>query len=94
MPPEEVLEVLKKWMSARKETEVLYFLVESITGEPTDFHVSLSSLTVDALAGINRGRENVFVGVNGDWAMFIDHEGLLHIAGPRDLFDIVKAATS
>lgn len=94
VPPDAVLEAVKKWMAGRHETEVLYFLVEACTAEATDFVISLSSLTEHELGTMNPGRENVFVGVKGDWAMFMDHEGALHVAGPAELFSVVNEASS
>ncbi len=91
VPPDSILQPLREWVARRTDTEVLYFMTEGVTGEPSDFVITLSSLTHDALASINVGRENVFVGMNGDWALFIDHEGGLHVAGPSDLFDVLNS---
>ena len=93
VPPDAVLDALARWMFARKETEVVYFLTEVIGEEPTDYVISRSSLTAADLSAVNDGRENVFVGVNGDWAVFMDHEGGLHVAGPTELYEVLNAAS-
>ena len=65
VPSDVVLQALRAWIAGTGQTEVLYFLTEGATGEPSDFVISLSSLRHDDLAAINVGRENVFAGVNG-----------------------------
>jgi hypothetical protein len=93
VPPDSVLEALSRWMSGRKETDLLYFLTEYIGAEPTDYVISRSSLTEAELSAINNARQNVFVGVNGDWAVFMDHDGGLHVAGPAELYEVLNAAS-
>ena len=87
-----VLDTLRRWLANRKEEEILYFLTEVVGNEKTDFAVSLSSLNEAELLDINHGRENVLAGTNGEWALFVDHEGALHVSGPIDLFEILKTA--
>jgi hypothetical protein len=91
VPPNSLLAALRMWLEERGEEEVLYFLTETVGSEAGDFVVSLSSLTEEELAEVNRGRESAFSGIRGDWALFMDHEGRLHVAGPSDLFDTLRA---
>ncbi len=88
--PDELLNDLRKWLITKEEQSVFYFLTESVEGEETDFEVSVSQLTHDALSEINRGSENVIVAKNFSWAIFMDHEGTLHVAGPQELFLLLK----
>lgn len=92
VPPDRVLAALQAWMTSHHEKELYYFLTESVGDEPADFIVTVSSLTDSDLRTVNRGRENALVATTGSWAIFIDHEGVMHVAGPADLFEAVKAA--
>ena len=87
VPPETILEQLRQWLSSRGITSVFYFLTEgSPVGYPTDYEISVSELTEATLSELNNGFENVLVGTDFSWALFMDHEGNLHVAGPDDLF--------
>ena len=93
VPPDSVLDALRRWMSARNETEALYFLTEVMAAEASDYVVSLSSLTEADLSTINAGRENVLADLKRDWSVFMDHEGALHVAGPSELYEVLNAAS-
>lgn len=91
IPPEAVLERLRQWFNNRGITSVFYFLTESIAeGHPTDYEMSVSELTEATLSELNTGFENVLVGTDFSWALFMDHAGNLHVAGPKDLFSCLK----
>ena len=86
VPPEAILERLRQWLSSRGITSVFYFLTEGISeSHPTDYEISVSELTEATLSALNNGFENVLVGTDFSWALFMDHEGNLHVAGPDDL---------
>jgi hypothetical protein len=90
--PETVLERLRQWFSSRGITSVFYFLTESSpAGHPTDYEISVSELTEATLSALNNGFENVLVGTDFSWALFTDHEGNLHVAGPNDLFACLQS---
>ncbi len=83
--PDEVLGRLREWLQSRGEEIVYYFKTESIEGEDTDFEIETAELTHDTLASINSGFENAIVGRDFSWAVFVDHEGALHVSGPQEL---------
>jgi hypothetical protein len=90
--PETVLERLRQWLRSRGLTSVFYFLTEgSPVGYPTDYEISVSELTEATLSALNNGFENVLVGTDFSWALFMDHEGNLHVAGPDELFACLQS---
>jgi hypothetical protein len=92
VPPESVLERLRQWLRTRGVTSILYFLTESVSeNRPMEYEISVSELTETALSELNSGFENVLVGTDFSWALFMDHEGHLHVAGPTELFSCLKA---
>ena len=87
VPPEAILERLRQWLSSRGSASVFYFLTEGISEHhPTDYEISISKLTAATLLALNNGFESVLVGTDFSWALFMDHEGHLHVASPDDLF--------
>ncbi len=88
--PDQLLIALRKWLNDRGDNSVFYFLTESVEGEETDFEISVPELTHTTLSDINVANENLIVGHEFDWALFTDHEGILHVAGPEDLFSFLK----
>jgi len=92
VPPEIILERLRQWLSSRGIASVFYFLTEEVSeSHPTDYEISVSELTEATLSALNNGFENVLVGTGFSWALFMDHEGNLHVAGPDDLFACLQA---
>ncbi len=92
VPPEIILERLRQWLSSRGIASVFYFLTEGVSeSHPTDYEISVSELTEATLSALNNGFENVLVGTDFSWALFMDHEGNLHVAGPDDLFACLQA---
>ena len=90
--PETILERLRQWFSSRGIASVFYFLTEGLSeSHPTDYELSVSELTEATLLELNNGFENVLVGTDFSWALFMDHEGNLHVAGPDDLFACLQA---
>ena len=89
--PDEVLGRLRKWLESRGEEFVYYFKTEIAEGEANNFKVEVSELTHDNLSEINICSENVIVAGDFSWAIFVDHEGFLHVSGPVDL---MQALTS
>ena len=91
VPPEAVLERLRQWLSSRGIASVFYFLTEGIAeSHPTDYEISVSELTEATLSELNNDFESVLVGTDFSWALFMDHEGNLHVAGPDDLFTCLQ----
>src|SRR6266571_3445177 len=85
--PEAILERLRQWLSSRGIASVFYFLTEGGSeSHSTDYEISVSELTEATLSELNNGFENVLVGTDFSWALFLDHEGNLHVAGSDDLF--------
>ena len=92
VPPEAILERLRQWLSSRGIALVFYFLTEGGSeSHPTDYAINVSELTEATLLELNNGFENVLVGTDFSWALFMDHEGNLHVAGPNDLFVCLQA---
>ena len=83
--PDEVLARLREWLQSRGEEFVYYFKTESIAGEATDFEVPVAELSHNSLAELNVHSENVIVGKDFTWVVFVDHEGAFHVSGPPDL---------
>lgn len=87
VPPEAILEWLRQWLSSRGIASVFYFLTEGTSeSHLIDYEISVSELTEATLSALNNGFENVLVGTDFSWALFMDHEGNLHVAGSDDLF--------
>jgi len=92
VPPDAVLARLRQWLESQGIGSVFYFLTESSADtHPTDYELSVSELTEAALSALNNGFENVVVGQDFSWALFMDHEGNLHVAGPNTLFACLQA---
>ena len=92
VPPEAILERLRQWLSSQGIASVFYFLTEgSPESHPTDYEISVSELIEATLSALNNGFENVLVGTDFSWALFMDHEGHLHVAGPDDLFACLQS---
>jgi hypothetical protein len=92
VPPEAILERLRQWLSSRGIASVFYFLTEGISeSHPTDYEISVSELTEATLSALNNGFENVLVGTDFSWALFLDHEGNLHVAGLNDLLACLQS---
>ena len=92
VPPEAILDRLRQWLSSRGIASVFYFLTEGgAESHPTDYEISVSELTEVTLSALNNGFENVLVGTDFSWALFMDHEGNLHVAGPNDLLACLQS---
>ena len=92
VPPEAVLAKLRQWLYRSGIGFVFYFLTESVAQDrPTDYEISVTELTEATLSELNNGFENVVVGTDFSWALCMDHEGHLHVAGPTELFSSLQA---
>ena len=91
IPPESLLRGLREWLENRGERSVCYFLTEYVREEEGLFEVEVSELTERTLANLNANFENVITAKDFSWALFIDHEGGLHVAGPAELFSRLQA---
>jgi len=91
VPTQSFLDCLRNWLAKQHESSVYYFLTETTGDEDTDFEVSANQLTNEALSSLNRGNENAIVGKGFDWAIFIDDEGYVHVAGNASLFDVLNS---
>lgn len=89
--PEELLQRLRDWLSQNGQTSVYYFLTESVEGETTDFEINTEDLTHNNMLKLNKANENVIVARDFTWAVFVDHDGTLHVSGPNDLFFLLSA---
>ena len=83
--PDEVLGRLREWLQSRGEESVYYFKTEGSEDEDTNFEVDTAELTNDGLAELDVHGENVITGKDFSWAVFVDHEGTLHVSGPKEL---------
>jgi hypothetical protein len=81
-----ILSCIGDWMRSRGETHALYFLTEVVSGQDATFRVSSWDLNEETLASVNGGFENVITATDFSWAVFVDHEGVAHVAGPEELF--------
>ena len=92
VPPEPLLAKLRQWLCSKGVASAFYFLTERVAQDhPTDYEISLSELTEANLAALNNGFENVVASTDFSWALFMDHEGQLHVAGPSELFSCLQA---
>jgi hypothetical protein len=80
------LQRLRTWLAENQQGSVYYFLTESIPEQETDFEIGADQLTHEILASINKVSESAIVAVDFSWVLFVDHEGLLHVSGPTELF--------
>ncbi|MGB7070436.1 MAG: hypothetical protein WBD22_13160 [Pyrinomonadaceae bacterium] len=92
VPDEWFFERLREWLTNRGEDSVYYFLTETTGDENTDFEITIDELTTEALLGLSRS-ENAIVSKNFEWAIFIDHEGDIHVAGIASLFSALNNRT-
>ena len=83
--PDEELGRLREWLQSRGEESVYYFKTEIIDGEAANFEVETAELTNENLAELDVHGENVIVGKDFTWAVFVDHEGAFHVSGPEEL---------
>lgn len=90
IPPESLLKALREWLENRSEQSAFYFLTEYVREEEGLFEVEISELTESPLSKLNANFENVITAKDFSWALFIDHEGALHVAGPKDLFSTLQ----
>src|SRR3989338_86831 len=64
-----------------------FFPVEFSSGEEMlDYEFLVEELKHSIISEMYTGSENVLTGEDFGWALHIDHEGILHVAGPEDLF--------
>ena len=95
VPPAEFMNCLRTWLVKRGALRVFYFITETADGTmPTDFAIPVSELTSENLCRINPGAESVMVAQDFTWAIFVDHEGRVHAAGPKDLMAAIVSACS
>lgn len=89
VPPEAFLVRLREWMLERGDSSLYYFLTETVSGEDRElnFEIAVWDLSAEELAGVNNSVESLLVGVDYSWAVFMDHEGVAHVAGPTSLYD-------
>lgn len=83
--PDEVLGRLREWLQSRGEQSVYYFKTEGIETEDSNFEIKTAELTHDSLSELDVHSENAIVGKDFTWAVFVDHEGSLHVSGPIGL---------
>lgn len=89
---DDVLERIREWLVHRGEFKAFYFLTEtakSLEGR-TDYRLDTWELTEENLSSLNSGFENVLAGEQFDWAIFVDHDGFLHVSGPQNLYDLIQ----
>ena len=89
--PDKVLARLREWLQSRGEESVYYFKTESVKDEDAHFEVDTAELTYDSLSDLDVHGENVIVGKDFSWAVFVDHEGALHVSGPKELMQKLSA---
>lgn len=92
---DDLLGCVREWLYERGESRSLYFLTETAPSQVGDasFVVDLWDLNEDALSAVNTGFESVLTGSEFDWALFVDHEGDVHVAGPSELYErLVRCA--
>ena len=86
------MEGLRTWLIDRGEKSVYFFKYEIFQGEKAEFQISVFQLTWDTLWEL-QPLENIIVGKDFSWTLYIHHEGILHVAGPKDLFSLLKDCT-
>jgi len=93
--PDDLLVCLRDWLLERGETRVLYFLTETVRSQAgeANFAIDLWDLNENALSEANSGFESVLTGRDFSWAIFVDHDGAVHVAGHSDLYERLAACT-
>lgn len=95
VPPEEILGALRSWLAEQGESEVFYFLTETSPVQGNNsFRLQTWEVTESALRKLNRAYESVLAGVAYQWAVWIDHNSNIHIAGPEELRRRLEVAAS
>ena len=89
IPNEKLLSCLRDWLRNNREKSIYYYLTECVGAKHTYYEIDTEDLTVENLQKINP-LENLFVGKQFDWAIYIHHEGQLHIAGEESLYQCLK----
>lgn len=93
VPPESLLGHLRSWLKNRGEGRVYYFTTEYTPDEEGLFELDLADLTQKTLSEINRNLENILLASDFSWVLFLDHEGTLHVAGPKELLLLLQECT-
>lgn len=91
VPSNEFLQALRSWLLDRNEGRLYYFLTEAVRGEETAFQIEAQDLHRETLVQINPGYCNLFVAEDFSWAIFINDEGEIHVAGNGELFKVLTA---
>lgn len=89
VPPEEILDGVRNWLNGLRIDSFYYFITDGATEDFKDYEMLTTDLNRQNLLQINNRCANLMVGKEFDWAIFIDHEGDIHVAGSRELLDIL-----
>ena len=91
--PERLLRRLRAWLDKR-QCEAIFLFMTEYTGKKKSegfFEIPLADLTEQELMQLHIPFPNVLTSRAFDWALYIDHEGNLHVAGPGDLLSELQA---
>lgn len=96
IPPARLLEALAMWLAARGEDEIYLFVTETDrTIKDRDYLVPGSELTPATFQQIEGYfYEKVLSSKTLSWAIFIDSNGVVHVAGDPDLYRRLASALS
>lgn len=88
-PPDEFLQCIRMWLLKRGETKVLYFITEFADGDEINFLVDIDNLNYQSLLKVNPFGENIIAAQDYSWLLYMHHEGIVYVAGPKELFDLL-----
>ena len=90
VPNEKFLTSVKYWMISQNEDFVYYFLLDGAEEDYADFKINISHLTESNLEELNFGFKSALTNVDFSWVISSDGDKEFHVAGPRELFLLLK----
>jgi hypothetical protein len=92
VPSEIFLMSIRQWLMKSNIGSVYYFITEGAPEDFSDYELTASELSYGVLQELNNRCSNLIVSKNFDWAIFIDREGTIHVAGSKSLMNALRGA--
>jgi len=95
VPPAALLEALAAWLADRGEDEVYMFLTEiDRTITEKDYALGRAELTPTSFKGLQGYfYAKVLTAKDFSWALFVDADGVVHVAGEKSLYEAIASVT-
>lgn len=93
VPSNKFYAALSSWLRDVNQERIFFFLTEGTKGEPNAFEIGLEDLTWESISEINHGFSSLYLGYDLDWAIFINDEGEIQVAGNHYLFQALETNT-